>query len=80
MLTMFQNTKIMTVEDSKMIRIWNPKKYQGRIISKHNDVITSILKVVDFRALNQNANMIVTSSMDGAIKCYFGQRLTVMIE
>lgn len=56
-----------------MLRFWNPKKYSGRIVSKHNDVITRVAKIVDFKQKYNNLNLFVTASMDGAVKCYHGQ-------
>ena len=67
---LFENTKILTTEDSKMLRMWSPKKYQGRIISKHGDIITKVIKIVDVKNKNNNVNLFITSSCDGAIKSH----------
>ena len=42
---LFQSTKILTVEDSRIMRVWNPKRYLHRVLSKHNDVVTKVLKI-----------------------------------
>jgi hypothetical protein len=42
---LFQSTKILTVEDSRIMRVWTPKRYLHRVLSKHNDVVTKVLKI-----------------------------------
>ena len=71
---LFHSTRILTTEDSRIFRIWGPKRYQGRIMSKHNDIVTSLTRINDLTRKMHNTNLFLSASCDGAIKCYYGQR------
>ena len=71
---LFQTTRILTTEDSYILRIWSPTNKAGRIMTKQNDIVTCILKVEDFSRRHHNLNLFITGSCDGAIKAYTGER------
>jgi len=60
--------KMVVSEDSRILRIWEKRKYAGRIITKHNDTINVVLKV-------PGKHMLISGSKDGALKCIVGKRV-----
>lgn len=58
--------RVLTSEDSRIFRIWNHNKFVSRIVSKHNDIVTRVLKVPE-------KNMFISGGKDGSIKCFYGK-------
>jgi WD40 repeat protein len=63
------NLRLVTTEDSRILRIWSHKMHlkNNRIVTKHNDVITRVLKI-------PGKHFMVTAAADGSIKCFVGKR------
>lgn len=65
------NLRLLTSEDSRILRIWTHKQIlkDQRIVTKHNDVITRVMKI-------PGKHLIVTAAADGSVKCFVGKRST----
>ncbi|TNV87332.1 hypothetical protein FGO68_gene3010 [Halteria grandinella] len=63
------NVRIITSEDSRILRLWSHKQHLKnlRIVTKHNDIITRVLKV-------PGKHFLVTAAADGSVKCFVGKR------
>lgn len=56
---------IICSEDSRVLRLFNDRRYVDRVLTNHNDIITCLLKF-------KNKPILITASSDGAIKCMYG--------
>ena len=61
--------KLLACEDSRILRMFNGKRYVGRILSRHNDCVRRMLKV-------PGMHLVITASDDGSVKCQVGRRAT----
>lgn len=57
---------MLTSEDSRIFRLWSNKRFMGRIVTKHNDIVTRVLKI-------PGKNMFISGSRDGSLKCFAGR-------
>ena len=64
-----QEPRLIACEDSRILRLFSQRRYQGRMLTRHNDVVRKLLKV-------PGKHLFITGADDGSIKCQAGRRTT----